>query len=468
MNIDTNMEARRSPQEQRFDDVRSEYDRDEARLIHSAAFRRLQSKTQVLGLGESDFYRTRLTHSMEVAQIGRGIVQYLSHHCDEQYKGYLPGVALISAICLAHDIGHPPFGHGGEVALNYCMREYGGFEGNGQTLRILGKLDKYTDEHGLNPTRRMLLGVLKYPVSYDNLVNDKAYEMDEDKNRPYWLFKAKPQKPPKCFHNDDQAIIDFVVAEFSEKDIHNFTQFEDEELKVDDNNKIIEQHKKSRFKSLDCSIMNLADNISYSLHDLEDALSLGMITERDWEEHFEGKKCLFNDVAGSRENLQYESIRDALFGLSHERKDAIGALVNVMITSCNVYENSSGCEHPLLKFEVKITSNVEALRKEIFNIVLYKVIQDENVQQLEFKGQKLIIELFQALSTDPKRFLPKPTLARWQKAADNFTENGHEQEKKQAQMRVICDFVSGMTDDYATKFYEKLFTPSKGSIFDRL
>jgi dGTPase len=102
------MKDRRLDQDQRLDDVRSEYDRDEARLIHSAAFRRLQSKTQVLGLGESDFYRTRLTHSMEVAQIGRGIVQYLSSRYEKEHKDNLPEVALISAICLAHDIGHPP------------------------------------------------------------------------------------------------------------------------------------------------------------------------------------------------------------------------------------------------------------------------------------------------------------------------------------------------------------------------
>lgn len=462
MILEEQMKQRRKFQEQRPDDARSEYDRDEARLIHSAAFRRLQSKTQVLGLGESDFYRTRLTHSMEVAQIGRGLVQHLVQNCDEHYREYLPGVALISAICLAHDIGHPPFGHGGEVALNYCMRKYGGFEGNGQTLRILGALDKYTDGYGLNPTRRMLLGVLKYPVSYEDLVNDKAYKMNEDNNRPYWLFEAHSQKPPKCFHNDDQAIFNFIMEEFNNEDIQKFTQIKVEKIKVNQK----EKHKKSLFKSLDCSIMNLADNISYSLHDLEDALSLGMITKTDWEEHFKGKECLFNDVAGTRKDLQYEAIRDALFVSSHDRKNAIGALVNIMITSSNVYENSSGCEHPLLKFEVKLASDAEALREEIFNIVLKKVILDENVQQLEFKGQKLIIELFQVLATDPERFLPKPTLERWHKVGKNFPED--EQGKTQAQMRVICDFVAGMTDDYATKFYEKLFTPSKGSIFDRL
>ena len=172
-------EERRKQDLQRDDDVRNEWERDYARLIHSSAFRRLQSKTQVLGLGESDFYRTRLTHSMEVAQIGAGIVRWLKesrHKDDKEIVDALPKLSLMNAICLAHDIGHPPFGHGGEVALNICMREHGGFEGNGQTLRILSRLDKYTDGYGMNPTRRLALGVLKYPVNYSNVCGDKAYD----------------------------------------------------------------------------------------------------------------------------------------------------------------------------------------------------------------------------------------------------------------------------------------------------
>lgn len=115
-----------------------------------------------MGLGESDFYRTRLTHSMEVAQIGAGIKRHLKkgEYAEkpdvETLEKILPSSALINAICLAHDLGHPPFGHGGEVALNICMRQFGGFEGNGQTLRILTKLEKYTEKNGMNPTRRLL------------------------------------------------------------------------------------------------------------------------------------------------------------------------------------------------------------------------------------------------------------------------------------------------------------------------
>lgn len=461
MKIDSKLTHRRLPQNKRKGDVRSEYDRDEARLIHSAAFRRLQSKTQVLGLGESDFYRTRLTHSMEVAQIGRGIVQYLGESKQfKKYKKHLPDMALISAICLAHDIGHPPFGHGGEVALNYCMREHGGFEGNAQTLRILGKLDKYTKSFGLNPTRRMLLGVLKYPVAYSNLVNYDFYSKETNTNSPYWLFKADLQKPPKCYFDIDKDIIDFIFEPFEPSDIEKFTSF----ILVDG------KHKKSLYKSLDCTIMNLADNISYSLHDLEDALSLGMIGLNQWTKYFENKKHLFDGLNIKTKPFKgkykkYDFITESLFSSeSYIRKDAIGLLVNFMITNVVIEDNNSGCINPLLKYEVKLREEVEELRSLLCNIVYEIVIKDENVQQLEFKGQKLVIELFQALEKDPQRFLPKSTKKIWDSAINNIPYDQHET----AQLRVICDFIAGMTDDYATKFYEKLFTPNKGSIFDRL
>jgi len=445
-----NWEERRDHQEKRPEDVRSEYDRDEARLIHSAAFRRLQSKTQVLGLGESDFYRTRLTHSMEVAQIGRGIVQYLAKKYEQELKAFdvgLPNTSLITTICLAHDIGHPPFGHGGEVALNYCMREHGGFEGNGQTLRILGKLDKYTDLFGLNPTRRVLLGVLKYPQTYSELVNLESYAETDSKNKPYWLFKAKSQKPPKCYHDCDRDIVDFIFKGMKDEDKIKFIGYKSN----------VGKHSETKYKSFDCTIMNLADNISYSLHDLEDALSLGMVTQNDWLAHFNGNKNLFNSL--NIPPLTFENITASLFSTeSFKRKEAIGCLVNLMITNTIIIENGSNCENPILKFEVKLKDNIEKLRKHIFNLVVEKVIENESVQILEFKGQKLVIELFQILATDPERFLPKTTLKRWE------AQRGNESD----QLRVICDFIAGMTDDYATKFYDKLMTPNKGSIFDRL
>ena len=473
MDIDNKvMEERRFKTSSR-NSIRSEYDRDEARLIHSAAFRRLQAKTQVLGLGESDFYRTRLTHSMEVAQIGRGIVHFINKSKGfEDYKEYLPDMALITAICLAHDIGHPPFGHGGEVALNYCMREHGGFEGNAQTLRILGKLDRYTQLHGMNPTRRMLLGVLKYPSSYETLVNQEFYGYDKDAyennektstklKKPYWLFKAKLQKPPKCYYGIDQDIFDFIFNSFDSDDIERFTAITNEDKK----------HGETRFKSLDCTIMNLADNISYSLHDLEDALSLNMISERQWEKHFEGKQSLFDavellDYEKKKDGTKYSCITERLFSdEGYIRKGAIGCLVNFMITNVVIEENGSGCSHPLLRYEVKLPDKIENLRKLLCDLVFEIVIMDRNVQQLEFKGQKTVIELFQVLSEDPERFLPERTKIRWK---NTKKQGATDKSNHSAQLRVICDFIAGMTDAYAIKFYQKVFTPNEGSSFDRL
>ena len=441
---------RSNKNDKKSNDVRSEGDRDEARLIHSAAFRRLQAKTQVLGLGESDFYRTRLTHSMEVAQIGRGIVQYLSKSGKaefEKYQDLLPDMSLITAICLAHDIGHPPFGHGGEVALNYCMKNYGGFEGNAQTLRIVGKIEKYDESYGIDPTRRMLLGVLKYPASYSNLVNQNAYAKNEV-NKPDWLFQANKQKPPKCYYDIDQDIVDFIFEAFDKDDVSKFKC----------SSQTSDAHGKTKYKSFDCSIMDLADNISYSLHDFEDTISLGLITKDVWQNHFKGKESLFNDHAESGLCLSFTEITQKLFSDgSCARKKAIGSLVHLMISNVQVIDNGSKCQEPLLKYKVVLESSIEELRTEIFNLVVKKAIKNVNVQQLEFKGQKVIVELFNVLKEDPERFLPESTKKKW---LEGCTDN--------EKMRVICDFIAGMTDTYATKFYERFTTPNRGSIFEKL
>ena len=159
-------------QTSRENDYRTPYQRDRARIIHSAAFRRLQSKTQILAIRQNDYSRTRLTHSLEVAQIGNGIVHQLKHSspADAAFQKWFADDALIETVCLSHDIGHPPFGHGGEVALNFMMQDHGGFEGNAQSLRILGKRGSYSPTYGMDVTRRALLGILKYPVLYHDVV----------------------------------------------------------------------------------------------------------------------------------------------------------------------------------------------------------------------------------------------------------------------------------------------------------
>lgn len=436
-------DSRRLHDPRRSSDVRSEWERDYARLIHSSAFRRLQSKTQVLGLGESDFYRTRLTHSMEVAQIGVGIVRWLkSLHKDQtDIVNALPPSALMNSICLAHDIGHPPFGHGGEVALNLCMRGFGGFEGNGQTLRILSRLDKYTAEHGLNPTRRLLLGVLKYPASYGATVQSDAYG---DVATPSWLSKAEKQHPPKCYMDDEQDVVNWILEPLAIEEKLAFTKLQPHKS----------GHLKPIYKGLDTSIMELADDISYSLHDLEDAISLGMITKKDWVAHNEGKEELFRDCGDNSNSLAENLFSDE----SYQRKKAIGNLVHKFIISTTVRESGFPlATTSLIRLNAYMDEAHERMLEHIFDLVMKKVIKSSNVQQLEFKGQRLVVELFEALSSDPERLLPGNTRKR-------YTDESTQQKK----MRIICDFIAGMTDEYATRMYEKLYYPHKGSIFDRL
>lgn len=436
-------EERRLEDPRRTSDVRSEWERDYARLIHSSAFRRLQSKTQVLGLGESDFYRTRLTHSMEVAQIGVGIVRWLkSHHKDQaEIINALPPSALMNSICLAHDIGHPPFGHGGEVALNLCMRDFGGFEGNGQTLRILSRLDKYTAEHGLNPTRRLLLGVLKYPASYGATVRSDAYG---DVPTPSWLCKAGEQHPPKCYMDDECDVVNWILDPLPKDEKQGFTKLQPHKS----------GHLKPMYKGLDTSIMELADDISYSLHDLEDAISLGMITQKDWVSQNEGKEDLFRECGMDSASLAEDLFSDE----SYQRKKAIGNLVHKFIISTEVRKSGiPSATTSLITWNAYMDEAHDKLLEHIFDLVKNKVIKSSNVQQLEFKGQKLVIELFDALSSDPERLLPGNSQKRYKAESD-----------LQKRMRIICDFIAGMTDEYATRLYEKLYYPHKGSIFDRL
>ncbi|MBF7691682.1 anti-phage deoxyguanosine triphosphatase [Acinetobacter pollinis] len=443
-------EERIYKQPKKKNDVRNEWERDYSRLINSAAFRRLQTKTQVLGLGESDFYRTRLTHSMEVAQIGVGIVKWLKFGDyskklkQKKLEKILPSSALINAICLAHDLGHPPFGHGGEVALNICMRDYGGFEGNGQTLRILTKLEKYSHENGLNPTRRLLLGVLKYPVSYSSVNNCSSYE---ELSSSKWLAKADLQKPPKCYLDSEKEVVSWVLKPFKESDQTKFQY-----------STPTERHNKPSYHSLDASIMELADDISYSLHDLEDAISLGLVKKEDWEDHKEKKSYLFKNF----ELNSYQSISDLekdLFSKkSYLRKKAIGELVQTFIMKIYLHE-VPGFNHDLLKWNATMDTLHLELQKHICSLVYSKVIKSTNVQLLEFKGQKLIVELFEIFKVDPFRLLPKSALTQYESIP---------KEHKNERMRIICDYIAGMTDEYATKLYEKIYHPHKGSIFDRL
>lgn len=463
-------EERRTSNMNRELDSRSQWERDFARIIHCPSFRRLQGKTQVLGMGDSDFYRTRLTHSMEVAQVSAAIVSNLKYRVRKKDKfttskiknvsrseicNVLPDLQLSSAIGLAHDLGHPPYGHGGEVALNYCMRNYGGFEGNGQTLRILSRLENYVEGYGLNPTRRLLLGILKYPIAFHEAGKLLGLSYSECSSSLPWLIKAKDYKPPKCYLDTECDIVSWI---FFPIENDKSTLYQKREVK----NKKISSH-----ISLDASIMEIADDICYSVHDLEDAIAIKLISKDKFNDVLDENNCNESFLKNIDEKIQelfkntsLPSIKETFNGLfsnnSCEQKENIGRLIHILINACRLKEFDF-FETPLLRLNVELANPFEELQKILGKVVRDLVILSPNVQQLEFKGQRIIIELFEAIATDPQRFLPESTSITFQNA-----------ESESNRQRVICDYIAGMTDEYAAKVYERIFCPHRGSVFDRL
>jgi len=421
----------------RQQDHRDPFQRDRARILHSASFRRLQSKTQVMGSGQSDFYRTRLTHSLEAAQIGSGITAQLRCKYPKLSKELFPqSDSLIETICLAHDIGHPPFGHGGEIALNYMMRDHGGFEGNGQTLRIVARLETFSEHFGMNLSRRTLLGLMKYPQLIEKLYKE---------NKPtsvsnFRQLKADEWHPPKGLFSDDQDIIDWVLEPLSDADR---TLFQSINLLKDNKNH------KTRFKSIDCSIMELADDIAYGIHDLEDAIVTKVVNRTDFEREVILKLQQIDD------NWLQEysaTLTEKLFSDHHHlQKDAIGGLVNYLITSIKLTDLNQQKEvnfaEPLLRYNATLSTATARALKIFKDFVYVYVIKLTSLQRLEYRGQQIVMELFEALSSDPLRLLPSNSAKRWQQAVDN----------KQNSERVIADYIAGMTDDYATRLYQSLF-----------
>ncbi len=417
----------------RKDDHRSPYQRDRARILHSAAFRRLQSKTQVLGTGISDFYRTRLTHSLETSQIGTGIVAQLKIKQPE-FKQMIPSSGLMEAICLSHDIGHPPYGHGGEVALNYMMREHGGFEGNAQTFRIVTKLEPYTEHNGMNLARRTLLGLLKYPA----LISQTRSVVLPPPAANFRQIKAADWAPAKGIYDDDKSLLKWALAPLSENDRENLSLIRDETDK--------RIHKKTRYKSLDCSIMELADDIAYGIHDLEDAIAMGIINRNLWVEQVAGKLA---DISGFWLAEQMNELTAQLFSTHHyQRKDAIGALVNALITSIRIDTTAPSFDDPLLAYNAYLSPPMQEVLEVLKQFVLKYVVQIPEIQLLEYKGQQIVMELFEAFANDPERLLPEHTKSRWRQTVQE-EENGY---------RIIADYISGMTDGYAARLHGTLFS----------
>ncbi len=429
-------QERRSERDQEaHEGFRNNFDRDRARIVHSFAFRRLQAKTQVLGIGEGDFHRTRLTHSMEVANIGRGIVHKILDDPKARDTAKLD-VDLIEAIAFAHDLGHPPFGHSGEIALNYAMRESGGFEGNGQTLRILSTLEPRTHAYGLDLTRRTLLGVLKYPAKYGSVRRLELPRIPESGAK----LIASEWKPPKCYLDTEKEVVEWLLepADGSER-----------ERFFDSSEPGKEQHGKSSRKSLDCSIMDLADEIAYGTHDLEDCIELRIVKEDQFASELKDKL----DTAWAKEH-ELTSIAERLFSMENSslRKEAVSSLVRALVASTTlVKDDAGGC--PLLFDKVSLHEEARVLLDGLIDLIKKYVLSARQVQTLEYRGRQMLVAIFGAIQCEPEKLLPDTHVKRLESDPSE---------------RVICDYIAGMTDGFAMRMYERLFLPRAGSLFERI
>ncbi|PMH41872.1 dGTPase [Vibrio sp. 10N.286.49.B3] len=417
----------------RRSDHRDPYQRDRARILHSAAFRRLQSKTQIHATTMNDFHRTRLTHSLETAQIGSGILAQIENK-QSQYKHLLPSDSLIEALCLAHDIGHPPFGHGGEVALNYMMRDHGGFEGNAQTFRIVSQLEPYTQHHGMNLTRRALLGLMKYPA----LLSQTQSTLQPEPVKHQRQLKAKEWSPAKGLYDIDQDGFDWVVDPLSARDSLLLSKMRYKPTSPF-------EHAKTRFKSSDCSIMELADDIAYGVHDLEDAIVLGMVNKAQWQE---GTQQALTECGDPWFKQHIYSISQRLFSGEHYlRKDAIGGIVNALLTSIQIQPVDEDFDCELLAYNAYLDEPMDNALETLKQFVSQYVIQIPEMQIVEYKGQQIIMDMFEAFSADPERLLPTATKKIWQGASSESEA-----------MRVIADYISAMTDGHAQNLHQQLFS----------
>jgi dGTPase len=400
-------------------DFREPYERDRTRVIHSAAFRRLQQKTQIYGSHVGHFHRTRMTHSLEVASIGMSLVRHLHHLLNStDVKTHLPSDDLIYVICILHDMGHPPFGHSGEAALNALMYQHGGFESNAQTLRLVTQLETSYAPFGLDLTRRTLLGILKYPISRASLQLDKAMNMLDQANRALW-------DPLKAYYLEDTPMVEWILKPFSKEDATLFQTL---------------LAKQKTYYSFDCSIMDIADDIAYGVHDLEDAIHLRLITRQSFESQ------VFLDILKDIQDLQADALLEGLFGSDPAlKKQTIGSLVHYFITSVEVLELHE-FEHPLLRYQARLKQSARRLLNFLIKEIFEQVIGSPPARAQEFGGQNVLINLYHAIYANPQRLLDSQSRAR----LFNVHQPGDLE-------RIVCDSIANLTDDSAIRLHRKLY-----------
>jgi dGTPase len=404
---------------ERKTDYRNAFQIDRDRIIHAQAFRKLQSKTQVFLSGEYDFYRTRLTHSMEVAQIGRSICQFLKTAKGPLADDFYIDGDLVEAVCLAHDLGHPPFGHSGERTLQELMVGWGGFEGNAQTLHLLLETmyQERTGVRGMQPTRALLDGVLKYKT----------------------LFGQFPKPPQNHFLYDTQKdVLGFVFGGAAIP------------------KGLAPGEKLNAFKSVECQIMDWADDAAYSLNDIVDGVKTGFLTIDRLEAWAESKAL---DAVGLR-------LMDELLGaIRAERLEGVvSSKIGTFITSCRLRERDNFMAKKTNRYRFELVVSPESERQALFykSVANDIIFESPQLQQMEHKARKVLFDLWDScwrnyVEAGPRvvRILPP--------AVGKLIDQAKGQKAK---ARQICDWLAGLTDGMIVRTYRRLFDPEFGSIRD--
>ena len=459
-----------------IENYRSPYRKDYARIIHSPCFRRLIGKTQLFPGKESDFFRNRLTHSLEVAQIAKSIAIRINNvfKAPRKFPRININTDIVEIAGLAHDLGHPPFGHQGETALDLCMLNYGGFEGNAQTLRILTKLEKkiVNPEHpngfhdqvderfGLNLTYRALASIIKYDFE---------------------IPKTFVEREEYAKTNQNNKIAPIKGYYYSEADI------------VKDIKSTILKTPENKLKSIECQIMDVADDIAYSTYDLEDGLKAGFYNIFDLiftdEEIINNISFKVSQTLGR--DVKNEEIRDVLLDLfspalksprfeditiNNENFDeyfyitANGSYntckkiskdgnLRTTLTSGLVGQFIRGIEFEYNRDEPKLSSvtlkddvklKVETLKR--FNYE--SQIQSPRLKIVEFRGKEIVKYIFEKLNTGENFQLMPTDYRKYHELASDFEKP-----------RIICDYIAGMTDNYCIEFYGRLTSENAETIF---
>ncbi len=455
-------------------DARSVYRRDVARLIHAPCFRRLQGKAQLFPSDENDFFRNRLTHSLEVAQIATGIALNLNSR-EEMLKRSPIDVDLVHFAALAHDLGHPPFGHDGERALDQVMIGHGGFEGNAQTIRILTRLEKKEIETqpivsrgkdtrtGLNLAYRTIASVLKY---------DKVIPRKRRKNSD--VVKGYYQTEASLMSDIRSAVAPGCAS--------------------------------GDFKTIECSIMDLADDIAYSTYDLEDAFKAGFLSplsmasadntlkQRIAEVVNEKMRKSYPKSLCDRETLTIDGVDRIVLSMmrglfqpseqlfermertkmsNEELSYALSAEVSAgsrmlqeegrfrnEFTSRLVFAFMSNIEfewnqrRPSLSYVRLSLGTFQAI--EVLKRFAYEALVNSNrFKMADRRGREIIEHIFKALTRPGGDKLLPPDIRSTYEASN----------KKEWKLRTVCDFIASMTDRYCVEFYSRLIGINAPSIY---